>query len=88
MLDPDELAAFEAWKLAKLAGQVDLTVASFNAEMGALARAYDEGIDAMENSRESASSLKARSPYRRPGMRGHAPHAAQLPSTATTDQTE
>ena len=87
MLDPDEMEAFDLWKRNKLLGQVDLSVGAFNAEMSALARAYDEGIDAMENSRESASVLKARSPYRQPGMTGHTAHRSiPLPTTEEKDE--
>ena len=77
MLDPDEMEAYEFWKRNKLLGQVDLTVGAFNAEMGALARAWDEG-------RTSPSNVN---PYRQPGMTGHvATRSTPLPITEQKDE--
>lgn len=61
MLDTDEAAAYEAWKLAKLTGSTDLSIRAYNAEMGALATAWDEGKSAFPEDQN---------PYRAAGMRG------------------
>lgn len=80
MLDPDEVAAYEAWKHEKLLGTVDLSVRAYNAEMVGHAAAYERAIkDAMEvlppisDISEKLSALSAKNPYRARGMRGAAP---------------
>lgn len=79
MLDPDEMAEYEAWKQRKLTSHPDLTVNAFNTEMEAQAIAWDEGYKTASNTATSARS----NPYRQPGMRGHNRRdAPQLPATA------
>lgn len=70
MLDPAEVAAYEAWKLHKLTAQTDLTITAYNAEMTALAAAWDSGVVASV-SQEFAAKILPQNPYRRPGMTGH-----------------
>lgn len=72
MLDPDEVAAYEDWKARKLTGAQDLSIGAYNAEMEALALAYEQALkDALGSDFEKINSLKAANPYRRPGMLGH-----------------
>ena len=70
MLDPDEVAAYEAWKMNKIAGVYDLTITSFNAEMTALAGAWDDGVRVSINpvDHQALTSILSRNPYRQPGM--------------------
>jgi hypothetical protein len=76
MLDPDEITAYNEWKALKLAGAQDLSIEAYNTEMGMQASAYDKGVDAAFAGaivRQNAEEVKAKSPYRKPGMRGHTP---------------
>ena len=73
MLDPDEYAAYEAWKQTKLTTHPDLSVQAFNTEMTAQAVAYDEALEAVIGrvDWQKLQSFKSSNPYRQPGMRGH-----------------
>lgn len=74
MLDPDEVAAYEEWKVRKLTGVQDLSIGAYNAEMEALALAYEQALkDALGSDQQKINSLKAANPYRAPGMRAHNP---------------
>lgn len=66
MLDPDSVAEYEAWKLDKMTGSVDLSVRAFNAEMEALALAWEAG---WRTGREGKLPI-TENPNRKPGMRG------------------
>ena len=90
MLDPDEVIAYEAWKLNKLTTHPDLSVNAYNTEMGALAVAWDEGYDAgSDRSHHDAPVLtKTDNPHRQPGMRGHTPHAAARVSAIGANETD
>lgn len=74
MLDPDEMADYEAWKERKLTGQVDLSVNAYNVEQEAVALAFDAGVDAAFAGaiiRQNAQDVKRQSPYRRKGTTGY-----------------
>lgn len=75
MLDPDEMAAYEAWKQHKLTSSVDLSVSAFNLEMEGPALAYEAGLRAAlgRGPGETLDDLIAASPYRRKGMTGYVP---------------
>lgn len=68
MLDPIEIAEYEAWKQSKLVGQIDLSVQAYNLEQEANALAWDEGWLA----RDAGSGFDANR-FRKPGMTGHKP---------------
>lgn len=78
MLDADEVAEYEAWKLAKMNGAVDLSVRAYNLEMEANALSWEEGWRAHANG-ESFDSCR----FRKPGMRGerHANPVVPAPPT-------
>lgn len=70
MLDPDEVANYEAWKERKLTSSTDLSVHAYNVEQEGLALAYDAGVDdgfKGQVALKSAKDVKAASPYRRKG---------------------
>lgn len=87
MLDPDEVADFEAWKAHKLTSHVDLSVAAYNLEMEAQALAWEAGVRAMANAlpiRKSPTEVIEENPYRKPGMRGERRGStARLPGTSS-----
>jgi hypothetical protein len=62
VLDPAELAAYEAWKLAKLSGSVDLSVSAYNREVDTAALAWEEGWRAHANGDEF-DSCRFRKPF-------------------------
>lgn len=78
MLDPDEMQHYEAWKMQRLTGVVDLSVNAYNLEQEALALAYEagvrDGINTAANGGRHMSEIDAvsetisNSPYRKPGM--------------------
>jgi len=79
MLDPDEVADYEAWKLAKLNSSQDLSVRAYNMEMEANALSWEEGWRAHANG-ESFDSNR----FRKPGMRGERRAATDLPASPGT----
>ena len=68
MLDPVEIAEYEAWKQRKLVGQIDLSVQAFNLEQEAGAFAWEEGWLARDAGQEFSSCR-----FRKPGEPGHKP---------------
>lgn len=78
MLDPDEVAEYEAWKMAKLHGAQDLSAHAFNTEMEANALSWEEGWKARDAG-EPYDSCR----FRKPGAPGAKPNA-----TTTTSKTE
>lgn len=71
MLDPDEVADFETWKQAKLNGIHDLSVSAYNTEMEALALAWEAGAKTAHEFRDAdITSILAKNPHRKPGMKG------------------
>jgi len=80
MLDPDEMAVYEAWKAHKLTMSVDLSVSAFNVEQEAPALAYEAGVRAAYNrsDREKLDTLIEKNPYRGKGMMGYLPPKKRL----------
>lgn len=70
MLDIDEAASYEAWKVDKLTTATDLSIRAYNAEMGALAAAWEEGVRRAEPDPARVAELLEKNPYRAAGMRG------------------
>ena len=79
MLDPDEMAAYEAWKEHKLISSVDISVSAFNLEAESTAVAFEAGVDALSKqskggaSEDDVATVKAVNPYRQKGMTGYRP---------------
>lgn len=73
MLDPAEVADYEAWKERRLVGQTDLSVAAYNMELEAHALAFEDGVRAAINPAETQKILEIleQNPYRKPGMNGY-----------------
>lgn len=61
VLDADEVAEYEAWKLEKLTGNTDLSVAAYNREQERDALAWDDGWRAKANG-EPISANRFRKP--------------------------
>ena len=78
MLDPDSVAEYEAWKMHKITGQLDLSVSAFNAEMEGLALAWEDG---WRVGREGKKPI-TENPQRQPGMRGE--RVTPIPSRRPT----
>lgn len=82
MLDPDEVAQYEAWRQDKLVSETDLSPHAYNVEMESQALAYEKGVDDVMSSTDvigeltkvetglHAERFKADNPYRAKGMRG------------------
>lgn len=83
MLDPDEQAEYEAWRMHKLTTHPDLSVAAYNTEMAAVAVAWEEGARASHKVSDDIDSLLERNPYRKPGMRGARRADARLSGTSS-----
>ena len=75
MLDPEEVAGYEAWKEHKLTSHTDLSVSAYNIEQESAALAYEAGVRAavFPSDKEKINSLIAANPYRGPGMMGERP---------------
>lgn len=99
MLDPDEMAAYEAWKQHKLTGISDLSVSAFNTEQEATALAWAAGVKALHarimptNDLHRAGldqlleHLLADNPYRKPGMTGYTKHPTRtIPQPEEEDE--
>lgn len=88
MLDPDLYADYEAWRAAKLAGSIDLSIATYNVEMAAQAIAWEAGVKAAYSvalaSDREVEEILADNPYRKPGMRGELP-VSETPRRVTSD---
>lgn len=70
MLDPDEMAAYEAWKAHKLTTSTDLSASAFNTEQEGPALAWEAGWDDAQGAYPKA---RADNPYRGSGMSGARP---------------
>jgi hypothetical protein len=90
VIDPSELAEYEAWKLRKIEGQLDLTITAFNAEMESQALAWEEGAKSLllhevnSSDQEKIMSLmrwiEGNNPFRAKGMRGYREPSPELPA--------
>jgi len=81
MLDPNEMAAYEAWKAHKLTTSVDVSASAFNLEQEAPALAYEAGVRAAlpgNSYSEKIAELIEKNPYRGKGMMGHLPPKKRL----------
>lgn len=67
MLDREEQADYEAWKVRKLEGQIDLSVEAYNIEMEAPALAWEAGWD---DAQGVYPKERSQNPYRAKGMNG------------------
>jgi hypothetical protein len=79
VIDPEEQAAFEAWKIAKLRAAIDVSVTAYNTEMQALAIAWETGAKqtmaalhkfGIEITDAMQEAILAENPQRKPGMTG------------------
>lgn len=91
MLDPDEVANFEAWRETKLLGSVDLSVHAYNVEQEGAALAYEAGVrDAVRKTAEgfSVNAIIAASPYRGRGMAGERTTMKKIAPITEEEETE
>lgn len=65
MLDPDEMAAYEAWREHKLTMSTDLSVSTYNVEQEGPALAWEAGWDAAQGAHPKS---REENPYRARGM--------------------
>jgi hypothetical protein len=74
MLDPEEMADYEAWKQHKVTSQLDVSASAYNLEVESTALAYETGVkDAFAAVAVDINlpEVIAANPYRQPGMRGY-----------------
>lgn len=74
MLDPDEVADYEAWKARRLESSIDLSPHAYNTEMEANAISWEEGVRAAFAgmiARHDQEDVFASNPFRAKGMRGY-----------------
>ena len=82
VLDPDEVADYEAWKARRLEGSIDLSPHAYNTEMEANAISWEEGVRAMANyvtiekpdarlNTIDVAEVMRTNPFRAKGMRGY-----------------
>lgn len=72
MIDPDAYADYETWKAKKIAGQIDISISTYNSEASSLAMAWEAGVKAAV-APEYAEKILPQNPYRRKGMTGAPP---------------
>ena len=74
VLDPDEVADYEAWKARRLEGSIDLSPHAYNTEMEANAISWEEGVRAAFAGiviRQNREDVLRTNPFRAKGMRGY-----------------
>lgn len=74
MLDPDEVADYEAWKARRLEGSIDLSPHAYNTEMEANAISWEEGVRAAFDGvaiGQGREDVLRTNPFRAKGMRGY-----------------
>lgn len=89
LLDAQDMADYEAWKLRKIEGSIDLSITAYNLEMSANALAWDEGARAAHKVKDwdDIDSILATNPFRQKGMRAYSA-SAELPADRTPTAAE
>jgi hypothetical protein len=87
LLDAQDMADYEAWKLRKIEGSIDLSITAYNLEMSANALAWDEGARAAHKTHDDIDSILALNPFRQKGMRAYSA-SAELPADRTPTAAE
>jgi hypothetical protein len=73
VIDPDAYADYETWKAKKIAGQIDISISTYNSEVSALAAAWEAGARYAHKTSDDIVAIMDGNPYRKRGMMGAPP---------------